>query len=102
MHRACLGGRRGGRAALLSDYYRHSASPGAVRAINLMTMDIDVRHVLSAIRVPTLLLHGQDDHLPIGPHAGGGRIPAARLDRVSGGHPPPVGEALAAACDEIE
>src|SRR5438105_2888046 len=45
----------------LVDYWRQSASPGAVEALALMNKQIDVRHVLSAIRVPTLLLHGRED-----------------------------------------
>src|SRR2546425_7145496 len=43
------------------DYFRLSASPGAVEALALMNKDIDVRHVLPAIRVPTLVLHGSED-----------------------------------------
>ena len=38
-------------------YLRSAASPGAVRAIMEMNRDIDVRHVLSTIRVPTLIAH---------------------------------------------
>jgi len=45
----------------LVDYWRQSASPGAVEALALMNKQIDVRHVLPAIRVPTLLLHGSED-----------------------------------------
>ena len=40
------------------DYFRWSGSPGAVEALALMNKEIDVRHVLPAIRVPTLLIHG--------------------------------------------
>jgi class 3 adenylate cyclase len=42
-----------------------SASPGAIQALALMNTDIDVRHVLRAIRVPTLVLHrvGDEDTL---------------------------------------
>lgn len=38
-------------------YLRSAASPGAVRAIMEMNRDIDVRQVLSTIRVPTLIAH---------------------------------------------
>jgi pimeloyl-ACP methyl ester carboxylesterase len=38
-----------------------SASPGAVRALRAMNKDLDVRHVLPAIRVPTLVLHRVGD-----------------------------------------
>jgi pimeloyl-ACP methyl ester carboxylesterase len=43
------------------DYFRWCASPGAWRALLDMNKDIDVRHVLPAIRVPTLIVHGTDD-----------------------------------------
>jgi pimeloyl-ACP methyl ester carboxylesterase len=42
-------------------YERLSASPGAVRALLEMNWDIDVRAILPAIRVPTLVLHRVDD-----------------------------------------
>jgi class 3 adenylate cyclase len=45
------------------DYLRWSATPGAVEALSLMNRDIDVRHVLPAIRVPTLIVHGSEDTL---------------------------------------
>jgi class 3 adenylate cyclase len=35
------------------DYFRWGSSPGAVEALALMNKEIDVRHVLPAIRVPT-------------------------------------------------
>jgi DNA-binding SARP family transcriptional activator/pimeloyl-ACP methyl ester carboxylesterase len=40
-----------------STYLRMSASPGAAMAMSRMNAEIDVRHVLSAIRVPTLIIH---------------------------------------------
>jgi class 3 adenylate cyclase/pimeloyl-ACP methyl ester carboxylesterase len=40
---------------------RFGASPGALEALHRMNKDIDVRHVLPAVRVPTLILHGSDD-----------------------------------------
>jgi class 3 adenylate cyclase/pimeloyl-ACP methyl ester carboxylesterase len=49
-------------------YERQSASPGAARAMVAMMWESDVRHVLPAIRVPTLILH----------HANGPRIPPAQ------------------------
>jgi pimeloyl-ACP methyl ester carboxylesterase len=36
---------------------RMSASPAAVTALNRMNAEIDIRHILSTIRVPTLILH---------------------------------------------
>ena len=44
------------------DYFRWSGSPGAVEALPLMNKEIEnPRHVLPAIRVPTLLLHRSGD-----------------------------------------
>jgi class 3 adenylate cyclase len=42
-------------------YLRRSASPGAAVALLRMNSQIDVRDVLPAIRVPTLILHRVDD-----------------------------------------
>ena len=44
-------------AERMASYHRASASPGAAIAIMKMNREIDVRHVLPAIRVPTLVLH---------------------------------------------
>ena len=38
-----------------------SASPGATRALSLMNSEIDVRHILPAISVPSLVLHRVED-----------------------------------------
>src|SRR5215212_6143816 len=38
-------------------WQRQAASPAAAMAIVRMTFDIDIRHILSSIRVPTLILH---------------------------------------------
>ena len=40
---------------------RFGASPGALEALHRMNKEIDVRHVLPAVRVPTLILHGSED-----------------------------------------
>jgi class 3 adenylate cyclase len=45
----------------MASYFRASASPGAAGAIMRMNREIDVRHVLPAIRVPTLILHRTGD-----------------------------------------
>jgi pimeloyl-ACP methyl ester carboxylesterase len=50
-------------AESIAAYFRASASPGAAAAIMRMNRDIDVRHVLSATRVPTLILHRTGDQL---------------------------------------
>jgi class 3 adenylate cyclase len=60
---------------------RLSASPGAVRAIALLNAQIDIRPVLPAIQVPTLVLHRRADaRVPI--QAGrdlAAKIPNARF-----------------------
>ena len=45
----------------LARRWRLSASPGAVATIMRMTVDVDVRDILGAIRVPTLVLHTKGD-----------------------------------------
>ncbi len=73
---------------------RLSASPGAVIALEQMNAQIDVRPVLSTIRVPTLVLHRTEDDLPVD----GGRwmaaqIPGARFVELPGGpHMPYYGD----------
>ncbi|HEY6379296.1 MAG TPA: adenylate/guanylate cyclase domain-containing protein, partial [Candidatus Dormibacteraeota bacterium] len=42
-------------------WVRASASPGAIHALRLMNSEIDTRHTLPAISVPTLVLHRVDD-----------------------------------------
>jgi len=60
---------------------RLSASPGAVRAISLLNAQIDIRPILPAVQVPTLVLHRRTDaRVPI--EAGrdlAARIPNARF-----------------------
>ncbi len=64
----------------LATMLRLSASPGAADALNRMNMEIDVRDVLPAIRVPTLVLNRSGDAANV---VGGSRylaenIPGAR------------------------
>jgi uncharacterized repeat protein (TIGR01451 family) len=47
--------------AALARMIRQSTSPGALEALSRMNMQIDIRHVLPAIRVPTLVLHNTRD-----------------------------------------
>jgi pimeloyl-ACP methyl ester carboxylesterase/DNA-binding winged helix-turn-helix (wHTH) protein/class 3 adenylate cyclase len=42
-------------------YLRMGASPGAAVALTQMNSEIDVRHVLASIRVPSLIVHRRDD-----------------------------------------
>ncbi len=44
-------------------YMRLAASPGAAIAVMRMNVEIDVRHVLPTISVPTLILHRNGDRL---------------------------------------
>ena len=44
-------------------YIRQGASPGAVLALTRMNAEIDVRPILSTIRVPTLVLHRSGDRV---------------------------------------
>jgi class 3 adenylate cyclase len=45
----------------LAGMIRRSASPGAWEALGRMNIQIDIRHVLPAIRIPTLVLHNTGD-----------------------------------------
>ena len=40
---------------------RFGSSPGSLEALHRMNKEIDIRHVLPAVRVPTLILHGSED-----------------------------------------
>jgi pimeloyl-ACP methyl ester carboxylesterase len=62
--------------AELSRYYRRSASPGAALALMQMNTQVDVRDVLPAIRVPTVVMHRTDDRDAI---VDEGRYIAARI-----------------------
>jgi pimeloyl-ACP methyl ester carboxylesterase/DNA-binding CsgD family transcriptional regulator len=42
-------------------YLRMSASPGAALALTRMNFEIDIRHVLPTVHVPTLIIHRTDD-----------------------------------------
>jgi pimeloyl-ACP methyl ester carboxylesterase/class 3 adenylate cyclase len=42
-------------------WVRASASPGAIIALRRMNSSVDVRHIVRAVRVPTLVLHRVDD-----------------------------------------
>lgn len=68
---------------------RFGASPGALEALHRMNREIDVRHVLAAVHVPTLILHGSEDDIvpPAVAHHMAARIPTARVVEIPGiGH----------------
>jgi class 3 adenylate cyclase len=70
----------------LASYFRASASPGAAAAIMKMNREIDVRHILPATRVPTLILHRTAEHVIDVEHARymARRIPGAKLVELPG------------------
>ncbi len=45
----------------LSRLLRHSASPGAIESLERMNLEIDIRGILPAIHVPTLVMHNSGD-----------------------------------------
>jgi len=68
---------------------RFASSPGALEALHRMNKEIDVRHVLPAVRVPTLILHGSEDTIvPIEvARYMASRIPTASVVEIQGaGH----------------
>jgi class 3 adenylate cyclase len=68
---------------------RFGSSPGAVEALHRMNKEIDVRHVLPAVRVPTLILRGSEDRRVPAEVAGymASRMPSARVVEIPGaGH----------------
>lgn len=79
-----------------ADYLRMSASPGAALALTRMNGEIDVRAVLEAVGVPTLVVHRTGDRsLPVeGARYLAERIRGARLVELPGeDHLPFVGDA---------
>jgi pimeloyl-ACP methyl ester carboxylesterase len=79
-----------------------AASPAAAAALTRMSAMIDIRHVLSAIRTPTLVMHRADELLAPASRYLGERIPGARIVELPGAdHMPWLGD-QDAALDEIE
>src|SRR6476620_8567311 len=85
-------------------FVRQSASPSAGRTIWSLIADIDIRHVLPAIRVPTLILHNSGDRtVPV--ESGrymAERIPAAKYVELPGVDHVPYAGNPDAILDEIE
>ena len=79
----------------LSAYFRSAASPGAAVALLRMNSEIDIRHVLPAIHVPTLVMHRTGDR-SVNVEEGrwmAEQIPEARFVELSGeDHMPWVGD----------
>jgi class 3 adenylate cyclase len=91
-------------AQALLDLVRLSSSPGSVEALHRMNKEIDVRHVLPAVRVPTLVLRGSEDTV-VPPELAryvASHIPSARLVEIPGIGHLALGEALHPVVEEIE
>ena len=79
-----------------------AASPAAAAALTRMSAEIDIRHVLPAIRVPTLVLYRARELLADASRYVGERIPGAKIVELPGrDHMPWLGD-QDAALDEIE
>jgi class 3 adenylate cyclase len=74
--------------------HRLSATPTDVEALGKMHAEIDVRDVLPTIRVPALVVHRAEDHIPIeGARWMARQIPGARFVELPGGpHIPILGD----------
>jgi pimeloyl-ACP methyl ester carboxylesterase/DNA-binding winged helix-turn-helix (wHTH) protein len=89
-----------------STYLRMGASPGAALALTQMNADIDVRHLLPAVRVPALIIHRTEDRcltIDEGRYVAA-HIPGAQLVELPGDdHLPFVGdyEAILAAIEQF-
>ncbi len=83
---------------------RFASSPGALEALHRMNKEIDVRQVLPAVRVPTLILHGSEDAivpLEVARYMAS-RIPTARVVEIPGAGHLAFGKPAAAIVAEIE
>jgi pimeloyl-ACP methyl ester carboxylesterase len=70
----------------MAAYFRASASPGAARAVMQMNREIDVRHILPSVTVPTLILHRTGERVVSVEHARylAKHIPRAKLVELPG------------------
>ena len=85
-------------------FLRMSASPAAAATLARMNGEIDVRHVLPAIRVPTLILHSVNERtVDVGASRYmAGQIPGAKLVELPGADHLPYLSDADAILDEIE
>ncbi|HEX6026125.1 MAG TPA: alpha/beta fold hydrolase [Solirubrobacter sp.] len=67
-----------------ASYLVRGASPSAVAAITDMNEEIDVRHVLGTVRVPSLVMYREDEYLRAASKYMGERLPGARMVAVPG------------------
>ncbi|HEX8190551.1 MAG TPA: alpha/beta fold hydrolase [Pyrinomonadaceae bacterium] len=87
-----------------AEYLRMGASPGAAVALTQMNAEVDVRHVLPTVRVPTLVIHNRGD-LCLKVEEGryvASRIPGARFVELPGRDHLPFWEDQEAVLNEIE
>jgi class 3 adenylate cyclase len=88
----------------LERLFRYATSPGMVRRLLTTSLEVDVRDVLPAVRVPTLVTHRSDDRMR---RVGGGRqlaseIAGAKYVELPGVETHPWSGDQAAILDEIE
>jgi class 3 adenylate cyclase/pimeloyl-ACP methyl ester carboxylesterase len=98
-----LHGHDGMAAERLAALMRRSVSPGAAAALARVNLEIDVRHVLEAVRVPTLVVHRTELELDArGVHSLANRIPGATLVELPGAEGLPYLGDSEGLLDEIE
>jgi class 3 adenylate cyclase/pimeloyl-ACP methyl ester carboxylesterase len=87
-----------------ANYLRQAASPGAAISVMKMNMEIDVRHILASVRVPTLILHRTGDRLTLVEQGRylASRIPGAMYVELPGDDHSPFSGDMARLIDEIE
>jgi pimeloyl-ACP methyl ester carboxylesterase len=87
-----------------SNYLRLAASPGAAIGVMRMNQEIDVRHILPAVKVPTLIIHRTGDRI-VAIEQGrylAANIPGARLVELPGDDHSPYAGDMDAIIDETE
>jgi DNA-binding SARP family transcriptional activator/pimeloyl-ACP methyl ester carboxylesterase len=67
-----------------TSYLVRGASPAAVAAITDMNEEIDVRHALASVRVPTLVIYRAQEYLREASRYMGARLPGAHVVEVPG------------------
>lgn len=88
----------------LERLFRHATSPGKMRRLMETSFAVDVRNILPAVRVPTLVVHRTDDpfrRVETGQHLGQ-NIPGAKYVELPGIETHPWGGDQDAILDEIE
>jgi pimeloyl-ACP methyl ester carboxylesterase len=85
-------------------FLRMGASPAAAAELSRMSYEIDIRHLLPAVRVPTLVLHTSSDRtVDIGASRYiAERIPGAKFVELAGVDHLPWGDGADRIVDEIE